>query len=123
MRPLLRWMTLLLAVLLTAAACQPSPASPPPSPTAAAPAPPSAASPTPGAAAPIRIGAPFNLTGGMASIDVPAANGARLAAEEINATGGVLGHPLELLIRDRKQIPPRPPTWSPSSSSKTRSSR
>ncbi|MER3399671.1 MAG: amino acid ABC transporter substrate-binding protein [Thermoflexus sp.] len=98
-------MTLLLAVLLTAAACQPSPASPPPSPTAAAPAPPSAASPTPGAAAPIRIGAPFNLTGGMASIDVPAANGARLAAEEINATGGVLGHPLELLIRDTKTDP------------------
>lgn len=105
MRPLLRWMTLLLAVLLTAAACQPSPASPPPSPTAAAPAPPSAASPTPGAAAPIRIGAPFNLTGGMASIDVPAANGARLAAEEINATGGVLGRPLELLIRDTKTDP------------------
>ncbi len=41
----------------------------------------------------------------MASIDVPAANGARLAAEEINAAGGVLGRPIELLIRDTKTDP------------------
>jgi amino acid/amide ABC transporter substrate-binding protein, HAAT family (TC 3.A.1.4.-) len=83
---------LFLAFVLAVAACAPA-------------ATPTAAPATPTGGPPIRIGAPFNLTGGMASIDVPAANGARLAAEEINAAGGVLGRPLELLIRDTKTDP------------------
>jgi branched-chain amino acid transport system substrate-binding protein len=57
---------------------------------------------TAGAAQPIKIGAIYNLTGGMASLDVPASNGAKLAAKEINAAGGVLGRPLELVMYDGK---------------------
>lgn len=45
----------------------------------------------------MKLGAMFNLTGGMASIDVPAYNGAKLAAKLINATGGVDGRHLQLI--------------------------
>ncbi|MCC6315636.1 MAG: ABC transporter substrate-binding protein [Thermomicrobiales bacterium] len=59
---------------------------------------------TPAAAAPtgepIRLGAVFGLTGGMASIDVPGSRGALLAADEINANGGILGRPVELVLED-----------------------
>ena len=59
---------------------------------------------TPAAAAPsgepIRIGQPYNLTGDYASIDTPARDGSALAAKEINARGGVLGRPLELIVYD-----------------------
>lgn len=51
---------------------------------------------------PIKIGSPYNLTGGYASIDNPAANGSKLAVKEINAAGGVLGRPLEIFIEDGK---------------------
>lgn len=51
---------------------------------------------------PIKIGGGFNLTGGLAALDGPAANGAKLAVKEINAAGGVLGRPLELKILDGK---------------------
>jgi branched-chain amino acid transport system substrate-binding protein len=55
--------------------------------------------------APIKIGAIYNLTGGMASLDVPSANGAKLAAKEINAAGGVLGRPIDLVMYDGKTDP------------------
>ena len=55
---------------------------------------------------PIKIGSPYNLTGGYASIDNPAANGSRLAVKEINAAGGVLGRPLEILVEDGKSDVP-----------------
>lgn len=55
---------------------------------------------------PIKIGAPYNLTGGYASIDNPAANGSRLAIKEINAGGGVLGRPLEIIVEDGKSDVP-----------------
>src|ERR671911_2288638 len=55
---------------------------------------------------PIKIGSPYNLTGGYASIDNPAANGSRLAVKEINEAGGVLGRPLEILIEDGKSDVP-----------------
>ena len=54
---------------------------------------------------PIKIGGAFNLTGALASLDVPAADGAKLAVEEINAAGGVLGRPLELVVYDGKTDP------------------
>lgn len=54
---------------------------------------------------PIKIGGGFGLTGGMASLDVPASNGALLAAKEINEAGGVLGRPLELIVRDSQTEP------------------
>jgi branched-chain amino acid transport system substrate-binding protein len=50
----------------------------------------------------IKIGALYNLTGGMSSIDVPGLNGMKLAAKEINAGGGVLGKRIELLTEDGK---------------------
>jgi len=53
-------------------------------------------------AQPVKIGVIYNLTGGMASLDVPSANGAKLAAKEINAAGGVLGRQLELVVYDGK---------------------
>lgn len=63
---------------------------------------------TPAAASgePIKVGQPYNLTGGYASIDNPAKDGSALAAEEINAKGGVLGRPLELIVYDGKSDVP-----------------
>ncbi len=49
---------------------------------------------------PIKIGGGFALTGDESALDLPAANGAKLAAKEINAAGGVLGRPIDLIIHD-----------------------
>lgn len=49
---------------------------------------------------PIKIGGGFALTGAESALDVPAANGAKLALKEINAAGGVLGRQVELVIHD-----------------------
>jgi branched-chain amino acid transport system substrate-binding protein len=48
----------------------------------------------------IKIGGGFALTGDEASLDVPAANGAKLAVKEINAAGGVLGKQIDFIIHD-----------------------
>ncbi len=53
----------------------------------------------------IKIGAPFNVTGGLASVEAPALNGAKLKAQEINAAGGILGKKIELVIYDTKTDP------------------
>ncbi len=53
-----------------------------------------------GAAGTITIGGGFALTGDEASLDVPAANGAKLAVKEINAAGGVLGKQIDLIVHD-----------------------
>lgn len=53
----------------------------------------------------IKLAGMFNLTGGMSSIDVPGLNGSRLAAKLINAQGGVLGRPLEVIGYDTKTDP------------------
>ena len=45
----------------------------------------------------IKIGALYNLTGGMSSIDAPALNGAKLQAKLINDKGGLLGKKLEVI--------------------------
>lgn len=50
----------------------------------------------------IKIGGGFALTGAESSLDLPAANGAKLAVKEINAAGGVLGKQLDLIIHDSK---------------------
>ncbi len=54
---------------------------------------------------PIKIAAGYGITGGMSSLDEPGSNGAMLAADEINAAGGVLGRPLELIVRDSQTEP------------------
>src|SRR5210317_999866 len=50
----------------------------------------------------IKIGALYNLTGGMSSIDAPSLNGAKLQAKLINEKGGVLGKELEVIGIDTK---------------------
>jgi branched-chain amino acid transport system substrate-binding protein len=54
---------------------------------------------------PVKIGAVFSLTGELASIGVPDSNGAQIAVDELNAKGGILGRPVELLLRDSKTDP------------------
>jgi branched-chain amino acid transport system substrate-binding protein len=51
---------------------------------------------------PIKIGALYGVTGGMSSIDAPGLNGMKLAAKQINAAGGLLGRPIELIAIDGK---------------------
>ncbi len=53
----------------------------------------------------IKIGAPFNVTGALSSLDAPALNGAKLKIKEINDAGGVLGEQLELVVYDTKTDP------------------
>ena len=50
----------------------------------------------------IKIGGGFALTGAESALDLPAANGAKLAVKEINAAGGVLGKQIDLIIHDSK---------------------
>lgn len=50
--------------------------------------------------APIRIGVLHSLTGSMAVSESPLVDAVRLAVEEINADGGLLGHPLALDVAD-----------------------
>ncbi len=50
----------------------------------------------------IKVGGAFALTGDESSLDLPAANGAMLAAKEINANGGVLGKKIDLVVHDSK---------------------
>jgi branched-chain amino acid transport system substrate-binding protein len=51
---------------------------------------------------PIKIGAALALTGPISFVDVPQLAGIQLAIKDINAKGGVLGHPLELEYSDTK---------------------
>jgi branched-chain amino acid transport system substrate-binding protein len=52
------------------------------------------------AAEPIRVGMSGPFTGGSGPMGVSMRDGARLAVSQINAKGGVLGRPLELIERD-----------------------
>ena len=49
---------------------------------------------------PLRVGLIGPFTGASADFGVPMLHGAQLAVDEINAVGGYLGRPLELVIRD-----------------------
>lgn len=53
----------------------------------------------------IKIGVVYEMTGGTATFGTAAANGAKLAAKEINAKGGVLGKQIQLVIADNKSEP------------------
>ena len=50
----------------------------------------------------INVGAIFNLTGGQASLDEPSYYGLKLAAEEINAIGGIDGKMINVVSYDGK---------------------
>ncbi|GAB4394895.1 MAG: ABC transporter substrate-binding protein [Kiloniellaceae bacterium] len=54
------------------------------------------------AADPIKIGALYNVTGGMSSLDGPSLKGAELAAKQVNAAGGVLGRQIEIVAIDTR---------------------
>src|ERR671937_3247613 len=64
-----------------------------------------AAGVTTAAAQDIKIGVIQPLTGAFAASGNYVANGAKIAADEINAKGGVLGKKLELVIEDNKSNP------------------
>src|SRR5690349_22515605 len=53
----------------------------------------------------IKIGVNEPLTGAFAASGTYVVNGARIAADEINAKGGILGKKLELVIEDNKSNP------------------
>jgi len=63
--------------------------------------------PQPGSAQkkPILVGFPMFLTGGGALFGQPSKVGAEMYVKEVNEKGGVLGRPIELLIRDCKGTP------------------
>lgn len=48
----------------------------------------------------IKIGVLHSLTGTMASSEKPLVNAVKLAVEELNAKGGLLGRPLEVIVTD-----------------------
>ena len=64
-----------------------------------------AAVPTIAAADTIKIGINEPLTGAVAASGNYVTNGARIAADEINANGGLLGQQVELIIEDNKSNP------------------
>src|SRR5438876_7445693 len=82
--------TLLLAIALVTAACTP----------AAAP----GSGGGPGSAAPIEIGVAAGLTGYLAAVDGPTSEGIKLAANNINASGGVDGHQLNVHVVDMASV-------------------
>jgi branched-chain amino acid transport system substrate-binding protein len=57
------------------------------------------------AGAPIKIGYLASLTGFCSTFSQEYVKGAELAVKEINARGGELGHPLQLIVRDDKATP------------------
>lgn len=63
---------------------------------------PGTGTPTGASGQPIKIGLVLPFVGVYASLAESQANAARLAVDEINAAGGVLGRPLQLIIRDDK---------------------
>ncbi|MEW5744544.1 MAG: ABC transporter substrate-binding protein [Nitrospirota bacterium] len=54
------------------------------------------------AKAPYRIGAIFSVTGAASFLGEPEKNTVLMLAEQINAAGGINGHPLEVIIEDSK---------------------
>lgn len=51
---------------------------------------------------PVKIGAIFGVTGGAAPLGEPEKRAAEMIEEQINAAGGVLGRPLDIIIKDDK---------------------
>src|SRR5262245_15976857 len=54
---------------------------------------------------PVKIAAVYNLTGSQSSLGRPSLNGSILAAERLNARGGVLGRRVELIAVDGRSDP------------------
>lgn len=56
---------------------------------------------------PLRIGVVHALTGTMAANEAPLVEAVKMAAEEINAEGGVLGQKVEVVVADSRSDPER----------------
>lgn len=54
---------------------------------------------------PVKIGAIFSVTGPAGPLGEPEKMAAELIQDQINAAGGVLGRPLEVIIKDDKSVP------------------
>src|SRR5215475_10022077 len=54
----------------------------------------------PWAADPIKIGVATGLTGAVSGAGIPNANVAKMVIDDINASGGLLGRPLQLVLED-----------------------
>jgi branched-chain amino acid transport system substrate-binding protein len=61
---------------------------------------PAGASAPPAGGGTIQIGGGFALTGDESALDLPAANGAKLAVKQINAAGGVNGSQIDFIVHD-----------------------
>src|SRR5439155_5409465 len=92
------------ALLTGACSGAASPAASTPASAAASAAASTAASASPGPGGTIKIGGGFALTGDESALDVPAANGAKLAVKEINAAGGVNGSQIDFIVHDSQYI-------------------
>lgn len=57
------------------------------------------------AAEPIKIGSLVSTTGDLAAYGPPINNGGLLAADDINAAGGILGRKIEIILRDTQTNP------------------
>jgi branched-chain amino acid transport system substrate-binding protein len=66
---------------------------------------PGVASAAPASGTPYKIGVTFPLSGPLATLITNARGGPELAVEQINAAGGVNGHPLELVYEDTQGTP------------------
>ena len=86
--------------LFVLAACSSSPAPAAPAPAAPASAAPASAAPAPADEGPIKVGVLHSLSGTMAISESSVRDSTRLAIEEINAAGGVLGRQLEPIYED-----------------------
>eukprot|EP01031_Cornospumella_fuschlensis_P052104 gene52104-63696_t len=54
---------------------------------------------------PVKIGFFMSVTGRDASFGEAALRGARLAIDDLNAAGGILGRPTELVVEDNRSLP------------------
>jgi branched-chain amino acid transport system substrate-binding protein len=96
----------LLSAIVLLAACTSTGSSPGASSVASAPAssgpsaPASAGGSAPTTGGTIKIGGGFALTGDESALDLPAANGAKLAVKQINAAGGVNGSQIDFIVHD-----------------------
>ena len=60
-----------------------------------------------GSHVPVRIGVIGPFTGASADFGLPMLNGIKLAVDEINAVGGYMGRPMELVVKDDTADPAR----------------
>ena len=63
------------------------------------------AAPTALAAEPIKLGALLSVTGPAAFLGAPEANTLRMLVDEANAKGGILGRPVQLIVKDTAGSP------------------